>query len=68
MRAITSKAKLLKKLQKNDLVTNGIEFYLSDLHKSSVGRAVANKIIGEGLVEVTDRPSWFEHSYRLIKK
>lgn len=68
MRAITSKEKLLKKLQKNNLVTNGFQFYLSDFHKSSVGKVVANKIINEGLVEETYRPSWFEIAYRLIKK
>jgi hypothetical protein len=67
MRAITSKTELIKKLKKHDLVTNGVIFYLSDFHNSSVGRVVANKLINEGLLEKTYNPSWFEVAWRLKK-
>ena len=68
MRAITSKKELLKKLRKNNLVTDGVRFYLSDFHKSSVGKTVAHKVIDEVLVEQTNRPSWFEAAFKLKNK
>lgn len=68
MRAITSKEKLIKKLKKHNLVTNGFRFYLSDFHNSSVGKVVATKLINEELVEETYEPSWFEKSYKLKNK
>lgn len=65
MKTITSKKKLLAAMKKHHLHTNGVQWYLSDFHHHPVGRVIANKVISEGLVESTYRPSWFETAYRL---
>lgn len=69
MKAITSKAKLLAKLKKNNLLHSCGRYYLSDFHKSNVGQAVANKVINEKLVEPTRAmASWFEDEWKLKKE
>ncbi|TWP30531.1 hypothetical protein ETU09_00590 [Apibacter muscae] len=69
MKTITSKSKLLDKLKKNNLLTNGVIFYLSDFHRTKVGKSVANKIICENLVIPTHAMcSWFEREWKLNKE
>ncbi|MDI3319146.1 hypothetical protein [Pinibacter soli] len=68
MRAITSKEKLLLKLKKNNLLTDGNIFYLSDFHKTTVGNALATKLIDHWEVEPTSAmKNWFETEWKLRK-
>ncbi len=69
MKTITSKEKLLKKLKSNNLVTNGHIYYLSDFHKTKVGKSVSHKLITQRIVEPTvGTEHWFEKSYKLRKE
>ncbi|WP_417366839.1 hypothetical protein [Flavobacterium beibuense] len=66
MKTITSKAKLLEKLKKHNLISNGHICYLSDFHRTKVGKVLAIKVINEGLVEPTKQVSdWFEKEWKL---
>lgn len=66
MKAITSQAAVLKKLKKQNILTNGLIFYLSDFHKTKIGTAVATKLINQRIVETTRGfGSWFETEYKL---
>lgn len=68
MRAITSKKKVLQKLNKNNLLWNGSMFYLTDFHATKIGYAVASKMIAEGLLEPTvGLKKWFEKEWKLKK-
>jgi hypothetical protein len=68
MKAITGLTELVKKLNKNNLITDGHIFYLSNFHKSKVGNSVANRLIRERIVERTKALShWFEVEWKLRK-
>ena len=68
MKSITKLTEVIKKLQKQNLVTDGHIFYLSDFHKTKIGNAVANKIINQRLVEpTTECCSWFEKEWKFRK-
>lgn len=68
MKTIISLVELVKKLKKNNLLTDGHIFYLSDFHKSKVGKAVATRIIKERIVEpTTAMKHWFENEWSLRK-
>ncbi len=68
MKAITSLTQVIKKLQKQNLLTDGHIFYLSDFHKTKIGNSVANKLISLRIVEATKGlGSWFEKEWKLRK-
>ena len=68
MKAITSKEKLLRKLDKNNLLTDGFIFYLSDFIKQKVGKALVNKLINDKTLELaTYKNHWFETSFKIKK-
>lgn len=68
MKAITSLVQVIKKLQKQNLLTDGHIFYLSDFHKTKIGNSVANKLISQRIVEEsTGLGSWFEKEWKLRK-
>lgn len=65
MRAITSREKVLKKLKNHQLICGIGMFYLSDFHKTPIGKSIANKLINEGVVEPSSGCHWFERCWRL---
>lgn len=68
MKALTSQIQVIKKLQKQNLITDGRIFYLSDFHKTKIGNALSNKLISQRIVEETKGLSrWFEKEYKLRK-
>lgn len=68
MKTITSKEKLKIKLKKNNLLHSMGKFYLSDFHRTSVGRVLSEKMIMSGELEKTRALGrWFEDEYRLTK-
>lgn len=68
MKTITSKVELLKKLKKENVLSNGKIFYLSDFHKTKCGKALVVKLIEDRTLEKTSAlGSWFEKEWRLRK-
>ena len=68
MKTITSKVELLKKLKKENVLSNGKIFYLSDFHKTKCGKALVVKLIEDRTLEKTRAlGSWFEKEWRLRK-
>lgn len=66
MRAITSKEVLLKKLKKEHILSDGHICYLTDFHKTKVGKALVHKLINERILEKTSGiASWFESQWKL---
>lgn len=65
MRAITSREKVLQKIKRNNLISDGHIYYLSDFHKTKIGTVIAEKLISEKIVEPTKAIShWFEKEWR----
>lgn len=68
MRAITSKEVLLKKLKKENILSDGNICYLTDFHKTKIGKALVLKLIKERVLEKTSgNNSWFETEWKLRK-
>lgn len=68
MKAITSKEVLLKKLKKQNILSNGTICYLTDFHKTEIGKALVFKLINERILEKTSgSASWFETEWKLRK-
>ena len=68
MKTITSKVELLKKLKKENLLSNGNIYYLTDFHKTKCSKALAIKLIEDRTLEETNAlSSWFEKEWRLRK-
>jgi len=68
MKSITSKEVLLKKLKKENILSNGQIYYLTDFHKTKCGRALVVKLINERVLEkTTGNASWFETEWKLRK-
>jgi hypothetical protein len=66
MKAITSKEILLKKLKKEDILSDGKICYLTDFHRTKVGKALVIKLINERILEKTSGVNhWFETQWRL---
>jgi len=67
MRAITSKEKLIKKLKGSTILTvDGYKFYLSDFHRTPVGKNLVNKMISAGELEQHKGVgNWFEQEFIL---
>lgn len=68
MKTITSKEALLKKLNKENILSNGHICYLTDFHKTKCGKVLVNKLITERILEKTSGiASWFETEWKLRK-
>jgi hypothetical protein len=68
MKTITSREILLKKLKKENILSNGHICYLTDFHKTKCGKALVNKLISERVLEATKGlGSWFESEWKLRK-
>ncbi|MGM8362108.1 hypothetical protein ACSV4D_09360 [Flavobacterium sp. ARAG 55.4] len=68
MRAITSKEELLKKLKKENILSDGHICYLTNFHKTKVGKVLVLKLIRERVLEKTvGMGSWFETQWKLRK-
>lgn len=68
MKTITSKKELLKKLQKENILSNGKICYLTDFHKTKCGTALVIKLINDRtLQETKELGSWFEKEWKLRK-
>ena len=68
MKTITARKELLKKLEKNHLITDGNIFYLSDFHKQKVGNSISQKLINERILEPTAvNVHWFEKAFKIRK-
>jgi hypothetical protein len=68
MKSITKLTEVIKKLQKENLLSDGHIFYLTDFHKTKIGNSVANKLISTRIVEETKGlGSWFEKEWRFRK-
>lgn len=68
MKSITSKEKLKLKMKKNNLLHSMGKYYLSDFHRTSVGKALSEKMIISGEIEKTRAlGQWFEDEYRLTR-
>jgi len=66
MKTITSKEALLKKLKKENILTDGHIFYLTDFHRTKVGRVLVEKMISERVVEPANQmKKWFEKEWKL---
>jgi hypothetical protein len=68
MKTITSKVELLKKLKKDNVLSNGKICYLTDFHKTKCGKSLVIKLIEDRtLEEAKALGSWFEKEFRLRK-
>ena len=68
MKSITSLKEVMKKLQKQNLLTDGRIFYLTDFHKTKIGNSVASKLIQQRVLEPTKAMgSWFEKEWTIRK-
>lgn len=68
MRAITSKVVLLKKLKKQNILSNGHICYLTDFHKTKCSKVLVLKLITDRVLEKTSgNASWFESEWKLRK-
>lgn len=68
MKTITSKGALLKKLKKEDILSNGSICYLTDFHKTKVSKALVEKLINDRTLEkTTGYAAWFETQWKLRK-
>lgn len=66
MKTITSKVELLKKLKKQNVLSNGAICYLSDFHKTKCGKVLITKLIQDRTLEETRQTaSWFEKEWKL---
>lgn len=66
MKAITSREVLLKKLKKENILSDGHTCYLTDFHKTKIGKVLVLKLINERVLEKTaGNNSWFETEWRL---
>lgn len=69
MRAITSREAILKKLKKENILTDGHIFYLTDFHKTKVGSVLVNKLFQERIIEETNGlKHWFEREFKLRER
>lgn len=68
MRAITSKEVLLKKLKKQNILSDGHICYLTDFHKTKCGKVLVFKLIANRVLErTTGNAKWFEAEWKLRK-
>ena len=68
MKTITNKKVLLKKLEKENILSNGKIFYLTDFHKTKCGKVLVTKLIAHRILEPGKAlGSWFESEWRLRK-
>lgn len=68
MKAIISEKELLKKLKKENILSNGHIYYLTDFHKTKCGNALVAKLIQKRVLEKTSgNASWFENEWKLRK-
>lgn len=68
MKAITSKVELLKKLKKEDILSNGHICYLTNFHKTKCSKTLVLKLIDERVLEKTSGfAMWFETQWKLRK-
>ncbi|BFM42702.1 hypothetical protein CFS9_13430 [Flavobacterium sp. CFS9] len=68
MRAITSKELLLKKLKKENVLSDGHICYLTDFHKTKCGKSLVTKLINDRILEKTSgNAKWFETEWKLRK-
>lgn len=68
MKTITSKVELLKKLKKENILSNGKICYLTDFHKTKCGKALVIKLINDRTLQETKAlGSWFEKEWKLRK-
>jgi hypothetical protein len=68
MKTITSKEVLLKKLKKENILSNGRICYLTDFHKTKCSKVLVSKLITDRVLETTKGlGSWFESEWRLRK-
>lgn len=66
MKAITSKQEVLKKLKKQNILSDGHICYLTDFHKTKVSKALVIKLINERVLEKTSgNNNWFESEFKL---
>lgn len=66
MKAITSRQELYKKLKKEHILSDGHICYLTDFHKTKVGKALVLKLINERVLEKTSGMNhWFETQWKL---
>ncbi|MBS7232479.1 hypothetical protein KHA90_15780 [Flavobacterium psychroterrae] len=68
MKIITSKETLLKKLKKENILSNGRICYLTDFHKTKCGKVLVEKLIKDRTLEKTrGYGAWFETEWKLRK-
>lgn len=68
MKAITSKEVLLKKLKKENILSDGHICYLNDFHKTKCGKVLVLKLINDRTLEKTSgHAKWFETEWKLRK-
>ncbi|MDA6072063.1 hypothetical protein NJT12_20770 [Flavobacterium sp. AC] len=68
MKTITSKEALLKKLKRQNILSNGHIWYLTDFHKTKCGKVLVEKLIQDRTLEETKGyAAWFETEWKLRK-
>lgn len=68
MRAITNKEEVLKKLKKQNILSDGKICYLTDFHKTKISKALVLKLINERVLQKTSGNNhWFETEWELRK-